>query len=69
MPTKKQLEEQIEKLKEENEKLESKIDYWEQEHSDLWFGVFGALADGGYGPTSTGQLIRCIRDIIEENEK
>ena len=66
MPTKKQLEEEIKELK-------NKIDHWqavaEGEHNDLWFSVFGALSDGGYGPTSTGQLIGCIRDIIEENEK
>mgnify|MGYP003647659584 CR=1 FL=1 len=59
-------------LKEENEDLQllvkEKKDYWEGEHSNLWFGVFGVLNDAGYGPTSTGQLIRFIKDIIEEKE-
>ena len=50
-------------------KLKEKKDYWEGEHSNLWFGVFGVLNDAGYGPTSTGQLISFINDIIAENEQ
>ena len=62
----------IDLRKEENEKLnelQGKKDYWEGEHSDLWLGVFGVLNDAGYGPTSTGQLISFINDIIAENEQ
>ena len=61
--------EENEKLKEENYELQGKKDYWEGEHSDLWLGVFGVLNDAGYGPTSTGQLISFINDIIAENEQ
>ena len=65
----KNLLEENEKLKEENYELQGKKDYWEGEHSDLWLGVFGVLNDAGYGPTSTGQLISFINDIIAENEQ
>jgi len=54
---------------EENKKLEAKADLWEKEHNTLWLSVSGALNDGGYGATSTGQIIRFIRDIINENKK
>ena len=63
------LEEENERLEEEKQELKSEADRWEGEHSDLWYSVFGALDDGGYSATSTGQLISFIRDIIEENEK
>ena len=63
------LKEENKKLGEENLELQGKKDYWEGEHSDLWLGVFGVLNDAGYGPTSTGQLISFIKDIIAENEK
>jgi len=65
----KRLEEENERLEEEKQELQSQADRWEGEHSDLWYSVFGALDDGGYSATSTGQLISFIRDIIEENEK
>ena len=57
------------KLRKENKKLEAKADHWEEEHSTLWLSVFGALNDGGYGATSTGQIVSFIRDIIKENEE
>jgi len=63
------LHQEIESLQEEKQELKSEADRWEGEHSDLWYSVFGALDDGGYSATSTGQLISFIRDIIEENEK
>tara|TARA_R100001460_G_scaffold24523_2_gene49243 strand:- start:2131 stop:2736 length:606 start_codon:yes stop_codon:yes gene_type:complete len=63
------LHQEIESLQEEKEELKSEADRWEGEHSDLWYSVFGALDDGGYPATSTGQLISFIRDIIKENEK
>ena len=53
----------------ENKKLEAKADQWEEEHNTLWLSVFGALNDGGYAATSTGQIIRFIRDIINENKE
>ena len=64
-----ELEEENEKLKEQLSVVEDKRDYWEGEHSNLWLGVFGVLNDAGYGPTSTGQLISFIIDIIKENEE
>jgi len=65
----KELDSECKLFQEEIEKLKDKADHWEDEHSTLWLSVFGALDDGGYGATSTGQVVSFIRDIIKENEE
>ena len=43
-------------------------DHWEQEHNNLWLGISGELPEI-YAPTSTGDIIAFVRDIVSENEK
>ncbi len=50
------------KLKEENERLISAKNH-------QFLTLFGLLNDYGYCPTSDGQVVRSVREIIEENEK
>ena len=51
----KKMNEEIEKLKKYNE--------------EQFLGLFGILNDAGYCPTSEGQIVRSVKDIIKENKQ
>tara|TARA_R110000765_G_C18683318_1_gene579666 strand:+ start:44 stop:529 length:486 start_codon:yes stop_codon:yes gene_type:complete len=56
------LHEVVNTYKEENKKLKEEID-------NQFLGLFGILDDAGYSPTSEGQIVSFVKDIIKENKK